>query len=546
MRLKASAALATAACLLLAVLLLVGSRGGPGAAVVPTPAGRLAGLAGGNNTTSPAGSVGVLTAFLAIGGIIAIGFAAGLIFDRTRVPDLLILIFLGVLLGPVSTAFFGVSFVPSNVLEFLTPYFTAVALMIILFDGGLNLRLTEIAKYLGLAGLQTGLAFVSTVFAVSFVAVLVLGYPWTVGLLLGAILGGTSSAVVIGVVRPLRASDETKIVLTLESVLTDVLCVVTTLALIELLRGGPGASVLPVFTALGQSFLVAIGVGGAFGLGWFLLLTRLEGKPFSYMLTIALLFVVYATGELAGGSGAMASFTFGLILGNHQLLERRMSLKQRFVVDERIRQFHGEIAFVIRTFFFVFLGVVFSLQFTGTWAVVTQLPLMDRLNGTFWLFLLGILLVFVVIIAVRMVVARVTARIHEKPPEERRLLWSVMGRGLAAAVLASLPFTIPAFLTPSTPGDVYYAVTLAPYETQFLNAAFFIILLTVVATTLGVVSSERALGRIAVVRRPVPSESAVLEMFREFDLDDLQVSEKPPRAAAPPRPQPADRKRRGP
>ena len=110
--------------------------------MVPTPAGRLAGLAGGNNTTSPAGSVGVLTAFLAIGGIIAIGFAAGLIFDRTRVPDLLILIFLGVLLGPVSTAFFGVSFVPSNVLEFLTPYFTAVALMIILFDGGLNLRLT--------------------------------------------------------------------------------------------------------------------------------------------------------------------------------------------------------------------------------------------------------------------------------------------------------------------------------------------------------------------------------------------------------------------
>lgn len=545
MRLNAWAVVATAVCLLSAVGFLVGGGFGAGslAPFSPHPS-VVVGLANGN-TTSAGGSVDVLTAFLAIGGIIAIGFAAGLIFDRTRVPDLLILIFLGVLLGPVSTAFFGISFVPASVLEFLTPYFTAVALMIILFDGGLNLRIKEIAKYLGLAGLQTGLAFVTTVFAVSFVTVAVLGYPWTVGLLLGAILGGTSSAVVIGVVRPLRASDETKIVLTLESVLTDVLCVVTTLALIQLLRGGPGASVLPVFTTLGQSFLVAILVGSAFGFGWFLLLSRLEGKAFSYMLTIALLFVVYATGELAGGSGAMASFTFGLILGNHQLLERRLSVKQRFVVDERIRQFHGEIAFVIRTFFFVFLGLVFSLQFTGSWAVSTQVPLMDQLNGTFWLFLLGILLVFLAIILVRVLVARVTARVHQKPPAERRLLWSVMGRGLAAAVLASLPFTIPAFLAPSTPNDVYYAATLAPYETQFLNAAFFVILLTVVATTVGVVSSERALGQAAPAPRPTTYDATVLELFRQFDvddLDDLEISEKPPRAA-PRRPQPDNRRR---
>ena len=528
--------------LISAVALGIAGHAEPRSLGVPHAGLVLTTLADGNATANASASVSVLTAFLAIGGIIAIGFAAGLIFDRTRVPDLLILIFLGVLLGPVSTFFFGISFVPAAVLQYLTPYFTAVALMIILFDGGLNLRLPEIAKYLGLTGLHTALAFVATVFAVGFVTVVALGYPLVVGLLLGAILGGTSSAVVIGVVRPLRASEETKIILTLESVLTDVLCVVTTLALIQLLRGGPGASVLPVFTTLGQSFLVAILVGSIFGFGWFLLLTRLEGKPFSYMLTIALLFVVYATGELAGGSGAMASFTFGLILGNHQILERRMSLKQRFVVDERIRQFHGEIAFVIRTFFFVFLGVVFSLQFTGSWAVATQIPIVDTLNGTFWLFLLGILLVFLAIIAVRVLVARVTTRIHRKSPAERRLVWSVMGRGLAAAVLASLPFTIPAFVSPSSPGDLYYAATLAPYETQFLNAAFFVILLTVVATTLGVVSSERALGQVPIPARPPSYSATVLELFQDLDIDDLELSEKPP-PGVPQRSSPAPRRR---
>lgn len=530
------------ACVIAAGLTLLSATAfflgaGPGLPLIvppPVAATKVGNLANGNATAPAAGSVGVLTAFLAVGGIIAIGFAAGIIFDRTRVPDLLILIFLGVLLGPVASTFFGISLVPSTVLQFATPYFTAVALMIILFDGGLNLRIAGIAKYLGVAGLQTGLAFVATVFVIAFVTVAVLGYPWPVGLLLGAILGGTSSAVVIGVVRPLRATEETKVVLTLESVLTDVLCVVTVLALIELLRGGPSASVLPVFTSLGRSFLVAIAVGSAFGFGWFLLLRRLEGKPFAYMLTIAILFVVYATGELAGGSGAMASFTFGLILGNHKALQRRLSLKPRSVVDERIRQFHGEIAFVVRTFFFVFLGLVFSFQFTGSWYVSTQAPFLDQLNGTFWLFLLGILMVFAGIVAVRVLVARVTARVHQKGPAERRLLWSVMGRGLAAAVLASLPFTIPAFLSPSAPGDVYYASILAPYETQFLNAAFFVILLTVVATTAGVVSSERALGRAAEVVRPAPYSATVLELFRDLNLDDLEVKEAPPSAGTRP------------
>lgn len=526
-----------------AIMLLAWASGPFAAGASPPSAGPLTALANGNTTTPFSGTVGVLTAFLAVGGIIAIGFVAGLIFEKVRVPDLLILIFLGVLLGPVATAFLGVAFVPAEVLDYVTPFFTALALMIILFDGGLNLRVAEIAKYLGLAGLQTGLAFVSTVFLISFVTVVFLGYPWTVGLLLGAILGGTSSAVVIGVVRPLRASDETKIILTLESVLTDVLCVVTALALIQLLEGGPGASVLSVFTSLGRSFLVAIGVGAAFGLGWFLLLSRLEGKPFAYMLTIAILFVVYAMGELAGGSGAMAAFTFGLILGNHEILEHRFRLRHRAVVDQRIRQFHGEIAFVIRAFFFVFLGVVFSFQFTGAWAVTTRLPLVDALNGTFWLFLVGILLVFLAIIGVRRLVAKLTARIHEKPPAEERLLWSVMGRGLAAAVLASLPFTVPAFLAPVSSGDLYYASLMAPYQAQFLDAAFFVILLTVIGTTVGVVSSERALGEIAGRPKPTFYDSTVLELFKDLDLDDLEVSEEPPAPAATrAKPQPKRRK----
>ena len=469
-------------------------------------------------------TVDALAAFVAIGGIIAIGFTATLIFERTKIPDLLILILLGVLLGPVALNYLGIVFVPQGVLEVAAPYFAAVALMMILFDGGLNLPLLQVIRKIGAIGVQTGFAFVATVLAVAYVAITVLGYDPIVGFLLGAVLGGTSSAVVIGVVRALQVGEDTKVVLTLESVLTDILCVVSVLGLIELIRGGPGASIDIVFVKLAQAFFVALGISLAFGIGWLFLLRRASKKPFAYMLTIAMLFILYGVTESVGGSGAMASFVFGLVLGNHEELRKRFRLKWQFVVDERIRQFHAELSFVIRTFFFVFLGLVFTFQFGGGWTVSTNLPILSAANGTFVLFLIGVVGIFFAITGVRVVTARITAAILHRPPAERRVLWSLMGRGLAAAVLASLPFTIPAFTAPTTSGDVYYQTFMEPYQTQFLNIVFFIIILTVVVTTLGAATYARAPLATA---RPVPARGLRnLGFMSQLDLDEFHAMEK--------------------
>ncbi len=426
----------------------------------------------------------VLLAFMAIGAIIFIGFFATLIFERTRVPDLLILVILGLILGPITIAYFGVELVPRALLETVMPYFAALALVIILFDGGLNLNFDLVLRKINIAFIHTLVGFILTVISVAFVANVILGYPLIIGILLGAVLGGVSGAVIITLVRRMHMDDETQTILTLEAVLTDVLCIIVALALVEFIIGtdDPAEAVTNLFAGFSIAFLVAL----FFGIFWLRILKRLYGKPFSFMITIAALFVLYGFVELVGGSGAMAALIFGLVLGNKDEIARMFKIKTKFVLDERIKQFHSELSFVVRTFFFVFLGLVFTLSLSGHMDVETIIPGLDALNNTGTLFLIGVVLIFLALMAVRYLTTSITVRLHPESRDDKFAIWLMMGRGLAAAVLASLPFTISAFKE----GTSYYDM-MSPYKDQFLNIAFLIIVISVVVTTLGVVFSER-------------------------------------------------------
>ncbi|UCD92038.1 MAG: cation:proton antiporter [Methanobacteriota archaeon] len=426
----------------------------------------------------------VIIAFVAVAAIIFIGFFATLIFQRTRVPDLLILVILGLILGPIATTYFGVELVPHYILDTVMPYFAALALVIILFDGGLNLNFDLVLRKINIAFIHTMVAFILTIVSVALVAHLILGYPLIIGILLGCVLGGISGAVVITLVRKMKISEETKTVLTLESVLTDVMCIIVALALIEFIIGteDPAGAV----TSLFAGFSIAFFVGLIFGIAWLRILRRLYGKPFSFMITIAALFLLYGLVEFVGGSGAMSALIFGLVLGNKEEIARMFKIKTKFVIDEKIKQFHSELSFVVRTFFFVFIGLVFTLSLSDHMAVTTPIPGLNALNNSAALFILGVIIIFIVLMVTRYLASVITTKIHPESRDDRFAIWVMMGRGLAAAVLASLPFTIAAFRE----GTAYFDL-MSPYREQFLNIAFLIIVLSVVVTTIGVVSFER-------------------------------------------------------
>lgn len=441
--------------------------------------------------------------FAGIGAIILMGFMGSLLFERTKIPDILILIFIGLIIGPILTTYTDIGILDdpeiSGALTQIAPLFSALALVIILFDGGLNLNLEKTMQKLGTAIVQTSIAFIGTMFVTAIVCFYFLNMDPIIGLLLGCVLGGVSSAVVIPIMASANVKEDTKVVLTLESVLTDVLCIVIALILIEVLIGGnldTGGMIQQLLT----SFVLAGFIAFLFGVLWLWVLKRLEGKPFSFMITIAALLVLYAMTEFIHVSGAIAALVFGLVLSNKDEIARILKIKGSFVFDEHIKQFHSELSFLIRTFFFVYLGIMFAFtiganSFTNS---ADFIPPAIAANPLFvFVLLLGI--IFIGMFIMRYIAASVTVKLQPESKEDKSYIYAMIPRGLAAAVLAQLPFTIPEFTVnltgaglpvPLADQSSYYQL-IAGHQNLFLNMAFMMIVLTVIATTIGVSIIER-------------------------------------------------------
>lgn len=358
------------------------------------------------------------TVFFFIAGlIIFLGFFSMRFFEKTKIPDVLILMFAGLAITH------ALQIVDSKVFVDLAPYVGALALMIMLFEGGINLKFSRVIKELPLATGYTVAVFVLTCLMMMFLMMAFFGWKPLNALLLGAVIGGTSSAIVIALVEKMNVDECYKIILTLESTLTDALCIITAITVVGVVDSGQ-----PDFQALANSFFSAFSIASvvafAFGIIWIKVLTGFHKMPFGYLLTVAVLFLLYSIVEYSGGNGAIAAFIFGLILGNSTEIARFLRIDGNFVLDSTIKTFHEEVSFFVRTFFFVYLGLIFS---------------MSSLHGETILMAIAALLVLII---ARLIPTVFLARQNTGNGGFGILMSTMMPRGLAAAVLATNPMVM--------------------------------------------------------------------------------------------------------
>ncbi len=363
--------------------------------------------------------IDVVLLFTLMGLVIIVGFVGSFIFEKWGVPDVFSLIFLGIIIGKSGYALLETDLL--DLLEDVAPLFAAIAMLIILFDGGLNLNLGMVIKESSRASIMAIFTFLITMVALgAFAAVVFFDMQILPGLMLGAALGGTSGAIVIPTVMKIKTKESTKILLSLESTITDVMCIVMAVAIAEILA--PSAESLGAAGAVQSiigAFAIGVFVGLVGGIFWLRIMPKLEKMPYGFMLTLAFAIVLYAFAQFAGGSGPVAALALGLVLANGPEVGRMFRYRERTKISNSMKQFHSEITFFVKSFFFVYTGLLFINPAWQIWAY-------------------GIALT-VIILLVRWACISLTMKDRER--QDRMLMWVLGPRGLSAAVLATLPVT---------------------------------------------------------------------------------------------------------
>ena len=352
---------------------------------------------------------------LSVGLLIFAAHALNFIFKKTYIPDVLVLIIFGIVLGPIF------HIIQPQDFGRIGQVITTIALVVILFESGCSLDFKVLVNSFKTSGYLTLLSFVITTLIVLTFSILFLNMSFLSGLMLGVILGGTSSAVVVPITDVLKIHAETKTTLLLESAATDVLCILTLFSLIEFSELNQSFDLIKFISSIGTSFVMAVVFGLLSGTLWLIIIDKLKNFPNSLTTTIAWLFIVYGVTEVFGYSGPIAALAFGLILTNYQsfgfinnYILARHEIKPLTKVE---LDFYKELVFLLKIFFFIYLGIQFEIK-----------------EYYLLVFALGI------VTAVFMARVPLTKYLFKRVDFEDKSYISMMApKGLAAAVLASIP-----------------------------------------------------------------------------------------------------------
>ena len=341
-----------------------------------------------------------------------LGHALSWFFVKTKIPDLLLLIILGFALGPS-----GFAVIDTSHLGKIGPILSTVALIVILYEGGLHLSMQDLVRSSSSALTLSLLSFVS-ISAVSAL-VLTLFIPLNLAVLTGVGIGSTSSAIVIPMVKFLSIQKNTKTVLSLESAFTDVLTIIIFLSILDNIASGREFNVLQFFMGLGATPLLSVGLGIFSGIFWSIIKKfwkNVENLSFSGE---AWSLLTYGLAEFFKFNGAISVLALGFTLSNVSLLPAFFSKILNTEVSQKELSLLSTITFLLRTFFFIYLGLL--IQFTSL--------------SVFMIALFLCLLIFLT----RYISALLVMKKDMYPRLDAMSVVSMGPRGLACAVLATLP-----------------------------------------------------------------------------------------------------------
>lgn len=399
--------------------------------------------------------------------LVLIGIASSKISARLGLPVLVLFLLIGMLASES-----GIGIIAYNT-PTIAHALGTLALAMILFDGGLQTPINSIKKVWKPASVLATVGVFITAAITGMAAAYILNLPLLEGLLLGAIVGSTDAAAVFSLLRNagIHINSRLKSILEIESASNDPMAIFLTIGLLEILVNGlePGIGLL-------QLFIMQMGIGALIGLcvGWVAIkiinTINLTASGLYPVMVTALGLLAFGTAATLGGSGFLAIFIAGVIIGNTQFVFQRST----FI-------FHDGLAWLSQITMFVMLGLLVNI------------------DSLLQVWLEGLLIASVLILVARpLAVAPFLALFGFKVREITLVSWVGL-RGSVPIILAIFPLVF------SLPG-----------AELIFNVVFFVVLIsaTIQGSTMPLMA--RSLG---LTEKPPAAPAATLEITSLADIN---------------------------
>ncbi|BDP40660.1 K+/H+ antiporter [Deinococcus aetherius] len=282
--------------------------------------------------------------FLLVAGVLLLAsLIVSRLGGRLGIPGLLLFLGVGMLAGSDGL---GIQFYDYRLAQVLG----TVALCFILFQGGLdtNWRLVRPVVRRGLSLATLGVLLTAGVMAAF--AHFAFGFPWLSAWLLGAIVSSTDASAVFSVLkeRNLGLKGDIDPLLEFESGVNDPMAVFLTIGIIELIAS-PGAGVLDIVPLFLRQMVLGALLGVVLGRAalWVLNRLLLQFEGLYSVLSLALALTIFSGAAVVGGSGFLAVYIAGVILGNSDFIHKRSLIS-----------FHDGLAWLMQVAMFLTLGLL--------------------------------------------------------------------------------------------------------------------------------------------------------------------------------------------
>jgi len=289
-------------------------------------------------------------ALLMFGTILAVGTFSGLIARLVRIPDVVVFLLAGVLIGPNVSGVVDIradSTVNQLIMIFGSSY--------ILFDGGASIRLSVLKEvWITITVIATvGVLVTAAITAVA--AWYFLGLAPVTALLLGSVIASTDPATLVPVFKQVRIKERVAQTVMSESAFNDAMGAILTFTVLGVAMGAGEFTIGAAIDDLLKQSLLGILIGATLGYLAALLISHEKFgflAEFAPVVTLMAVIGAYMGADGMHSSGFMAVFVFGIMLGNQESLGFRLSKRE----GDELADYVLTTALIMRMFIFILLG----------------------------------------------------------------------------------------------------------------------------------------------------------------------------------------------